>query len=106
MVRLAQGAPSQCNMQATRVYLYQGRHQIDQILALQGGARGFSQSISNLAIVTSDTRAWRGSNQRNQIYVDGALFLMHSCWPRRHFGSWLAHSILRSMVELNGKFVT
>lgn len=77
LVRLAQGAPSQCNRQATRVYLYQGRHQIDQILALQGGARGFSQSISNLAIVTSDTRAWRGSNQRNQIYVDGALFLMH-----------------------------
>ncbi|UVK41242.1 nitroreductase family protein [Mesorhizobium sp. AR10] len=77
LVRLAQGAPSQCNRQATRVYVYQGRHQIDRILALQGGARGFSQSISNLVIVTSDTRAWRGSNQRNQIYVDGALFLMH-----------------------------
>lgn len=76
VVTLAQSAPSQCNRQSTQVHLYQDRATIDALLALQGGSRGFSENVGNLFVVTSEIAAWGGPGQRNQTYVDGALFSM------------------------------
>jgi len=76
IVSLAQRAPSQCNRQATKVYIFQTRRKIDQLLALQGGASGFGHMVTNLAIVSSELSAWGGAQQRNQPYVDGGLFSM------------------------------
>lgn len=76
LVAMAQSAPSQCNRQSTQVHLYQDRESIDKLLALQGGARGFSQNVGNLFVVSSEVAAWGGSGQRSQPYVDGALFAM------------------------------
>lgn len=76
LVALAQSAPSQCNRQSTQIHLYQDRHTIDTLLALQGGSRGFSEHVANLFIVGSEVAAWGGPGQRNQPYVDGALFAM------------------------------
>lgn len=86
LIRLAQSAPSQCNRQSTQVHLYQDRATIDALLALQGGSRGFSQHVGNLFVVTSEISAWGGPGQRNQPYVDGALFamcLLLACHSRR-----------------------
>jgi nitroreductase len=76
LVELAQSAPSQCNRQSSRVHVYQDRAVIAQLLELQGGSRGFAQSVDNLFVVTSEVTAWGGAGQRNQLYVDGALFSM------------------------------
>lgn len=76
VVMMAQSAPSQCNRQSTQVHLYQDRKAIDELLALQGGSRGFSEHVGNLFVVTSEIAAWGGAGQRNQPYVDGALFAM------------------------------
>lgn len=76
VVELAQSAPSQCNRQSSRVHVYQDRTVIAQLLDLQGGSRGFAQSVDNLFVVTSEVTAWGGAGQRNQLYVDGALFSM------------------------------
>ncbi|TFY87685.1 hypothetical protein DYL59_18010 [Pseudomonas kairouanensis] len=76
LVELAQSSPSQCNRQSSRVHVYQDRAVIAQLLALQGGSRGFAQSVDNLFVVTSEVTAWGGAGQRNQLYVDGALFSM------------------------------
>ena len=76
LVELAQSAPSQCNRQSSRVHVYQDRAVIAQMLELQGGSRGFAHSVDNLFVVTSEVTAWGGAGQRNQLYVDGALFSM------------------------------
>lgn len=76
VISLAQQAPSQCNRQATRVHVYQDPARIQALLALQGGSRGFAESVGNLFVVSSEICAWGGPGQRNQAYVDGALFAM------------------------------
>lgn len=75
-VILAQQAPSQCNRQASHAYFYQDPTAIDRLLKLQGGSAGFAQDVRNLFVITSDLAAWGGAQQRNQLYVDGALFSM------------------------------
>jgi nitroreductase len=76
VVRLAQKAPSQCNRQATKVHAYQRPDQIQSLLALQGGSKGFSRNVGNLLVVSSEIAAWGGPGQRNQPFVDGGLFAM------------------------------
>lgn len=76
IVTAAQAAPSQCNRQSSKVHVYRTRGTIDRLLALQGGSRGFSQNVGNLLVVSSEIAAWGGAPQRNQPYVDGALFAM------------------------------
>lgn len=76
IVALAQSAPSQCNRQASHAWFYQSPNKIEALLALQGGSSGFAQDVRNLFVITSDLAAWGGPQQRNQLYVDGALFSM------------------------------
>jgi nitroreductase len=85
-IALAQLAPSQCNRQASRVHAYQDPAQIQALLALQGGSRGFAQSVGNLFVVSSEICAWGGPGQRNQAYVDGALFAMCLMFACRSLG--------------------
>lgn len=77
LAELSQRAPSQCNRQSSKLYAFRDRQKIDALLALQGGSRGFSEKVGNLFIVTSEIAAWGGAGQRNQLYVDGALFAMN-----------------------------
>lgn len=76
VARLAQRAPSQCNRQSTRLHVYRDRARIRRLLELQSGARGFSENVPTLFVVTSEITAWGGPQQRNQPYVDGALYAM------------------------------
>ena len=76
VVALAQTAPSQCNRQSSHAHFYQERAQIRSLLELQGGASGFAQEVGNLFVISNDLAAWGGAQQRNQPYVDGALFAM------------------------------
>jgi len=76
LVALAQTAPSQCNRQSSHAHFYQDRQQIKRLLELQGGASGFAERVGNLFVIASDLAAWGGAQQRNQPYVDGALFAM------------------------------
>jgi len=74
LVSIAQSAPSQCNRQSVMVHCYQESDQIRRLLELQGGSRGFAEKVGNLFVISSDTTAWGGPGQRNQLYVDGAIF--------------------------------
>lgn len=76
IIKLAQTAPSQCNRQSSKAHLFQQRELIDSLLNYQGGSRGFSGSVGNIFLVTSEITAWGGAGQRNQPYVDGSLFAM------------------------------
>ncbi|WP_137922407.1 nitroreductase family protein [Hydrogenophaga sp. 2FB] len=85
-IALAQQAPSQCNRQSSRVHVYQDPARIQELLALQGGSRGFAPSVGNLFVVSSEICAWGGPGQRNQAYVDGALFAMCLMFACRSMG--------------------
>ena len=85
-IAIAQLAPSQCNRQSSRVHAYQDPARIKELLALQGGSRGFADSVGNLFVVSSDICAWGGPGQRNQAYVDGALFAMCLMFACRSMG--------------------
>lgn len=76
IIEIAQSAPSQCNRQSAKIHFYQSPEKIKALLALQGGSRGFADTVSNLFVVTADVAAWGGPGQRNQLYVDGSLFAM------------------------------
>jgi nitroreductase len=83
IVRTAQASPSQCNRQSVRVHCYTEKSQIEQLLALQGGASGFAEGVYNLFVITSEVTAWGGYGQRNQGYVDSGLFaqqLLLACY--------------------------
>ncbi|MFN3190767.1 MAG: nitroreductase family protein [Aureliella sp.] len=82
IVATAQSAPSQCNRQGVRVKYLENYDDVQRALEIQGCAGGFSQDVRQLFIVCSDLRSWRGPQQRNQVYVDGALFsagLIYAC---------------------------
>jgi len=76
IINIAKRAPSQCNRQSSRAHLIQNKQVIDKILSIQGGANGYSEDILNLFVISNDLSAWQGPQQRNQLYVDGALFSM------------------------------
>ena len=75
-VDLARRAPSACNRQTVRVHVLKSQRQIEQVLELQGGARGFIELIDTLLIVTADLRGYSSFSERHLPYVDGGLFAM------------------------------
>lgn len=85
-ISVAQAAPSQCNRQSSQVHIYQDPFLIQKLLAIQGGSKGFSESVGNLFVVSSEISAWGGPGQRNQTYVDGALFSMCLLFACRALG--------------------
>jgi nitroreductase len=75
-VRLAAYAPSVCNRQGYRAYLFDDRDDIARILAMHDGSRGFAARIPALFVVTYDLRAFEAPLERNQGWIDGGLFSM------------------------------
>jgi nitroreductase len=76
-VSIAQSAPSACNRQATRVYIYQDKEKIAQILELQRANRGFGHLTNKLIVLTADIGYSHGLYERNQVFVDGGMFAMN-----------------------------
>ncbi len=79
-VNAAQQTPSVCNRQAARVRILTEPARIKAALQLQNGNRGFTDSVPTLAVVTVDRRYFRGPGERNQRWIDGALFAMTLVW--------------------------
>lgn len=70
-------APAVCNRQFTRVHVWTEPHDIADILAIQGGSRGFGAGIRALAMITVTQRAYWSPAERNQGWIDGGLFAMN-----------------------------
>ncbi|WP_270088420.1 nitroreductase family protein [Sphingobacterium sp. SYP-B4668] len=85
VVELANTAPSVCNRQASNVYLIQDKIQIERILAVQGGFAGYEQHVSQLLIVTNDRRYYYTIGERNQLYIDGGLYLMNLLYALHYY---------------------
>ncbi len=74
--RAAASAPAVCNRQFGRVWYSHDREIINRMLEIQGGARGFQETIPTILMVTTDLSAYVG-NERYQGWIDGGLFCMN-----------------------------
>jgi len=76
-IELAKNAPSACNRQSWRTYIVVNKKQIEEILFVQGGNRGFGHLINKLILVTGEVGLFRGQGERNQVFVDGGIYAMN-----------------------------
>lgn len=83
-VDVARHSPSVCNRQCWRVHVYQGYQEVQDLLALQEGNRGFGHTIPSILIVTAGLKVFEGYKERNQAYIDGGLFSMSLMYALHH----------------------
>jgi len=84
--RWASRTPSVCNRQAGRVHVYQDRETIDRLLRLQAGNAGFGETVPTLIAFTVESKLFAGANERNQRWIDGALYAMTFNWALHAVG--------------------
>lgn len=77
VIELSNTAPSVCNRQASRVYLLENKQKINECLNIQGGFTGFSQNVNQLMILTTDRSYFYSTGERNQLYIDGGIYLLN-----------------------------
>jgi nitroreductase len=75
-ISLAVKAPSVCNRQPWHIYHTDKREVIDRALALQSGNRGFGHLIPNLAVITTDLKAFMPGNEHYQHWIEGGIISM------------------------------
>lgn len=91
-VELAMTAPSACNRQHTRVRCIANKELVQKVLALQGGNRGFGHLADKVLVVSGDMRDEVGPWERNDVYINGGIFLMNLCYALHYHK--IAHCIL------------
>lgn len=77
VIELANNSPSVCNRQSCKVYLINNKEKIDHILKIQGGFRGYSENVNQLLILVANKNAFYSIGERNQMYIDGGIYLMN-----------------------------
>lgn len=78
-VSMALNTPSVCNRQPWRVHVFESGEAQD-VLRHHNGSAAFASTIPAVAVVTSDSRLFSGSGERNQRWIDGGLFAMSLVW--------------------------
>lgn len=85
-VRRAQKTPAVCNRQSGKAWVVSGSENIGKVLEIQKGARGFSDGINKLIIVTSDLCNFQSTGERYQSWIDGGLFSMSLIYALHSLG--------------------
>lgn len=89
---LAATAPSACNRQYARVHCVADKRQMERLLSMQNGNRGFGHLADKLLVVTVDVAGLEGAGERNDLFTNGGLFLMNLSYALHYHG--IAHCIL------------
>lgn len=96
-IKIAQKAPTACNRQASKVYLYKDKETNDALGDLIAGNTGFQQEVQNYLVVTADVSAFYDTFERNQVYVEAGLFSMALVEALHYYG-------IGSCVLQNGEY--
>ena len=86
VIHLARNAPSVCNRQPVKIYHVGNKEKIDQIFQIQQGLNGYSDNISQVLVVVSDRNYFYTIGERNQLYIDGGIFLMNLLYSLHYYG--------------------
>lgn len=84
-VKLSLNAPSVCNRQSSKVYLLENKQLIDEVLTIQGGMSGFTKNVHQLLILTTNRNYFYSIGERNQMFIDGGLFLMNLLYSLHYY---------------------
>lgn len=76
IVRNAQECPNVCNRQTAKVYAFNDRQVVQELLTYQAGNAGFRQEIGTLFIITSNIAQMNLIGERYQGWIDGGIFAM------------------------------
>lgn len=74
---LCRNTPSACNRQSVRVHLYTHKDEVQKILKVQGGNRGFGHLANFLILVTYESSMYFEESERNSGFVDGGMYCMN-----------------------------
>ena len=85
-VKMAQKTPSVCNRQSSKVYVFSSDEDKKKALSYQTGNRGFGDQASKVLIVTSDLGHFFNIGERNQCWIDGAMFVMSLVYALHSLG--------------------
>lgn len=85
VIELASNAPSVCNRQPVRIYYLDDKNTINQVFRIQEGLNGFDEKISQLLIVVADRNYFYSIGERNQMYIDGGIFLMNLLYALQYY---------------------
>lgn len=96
-LKLAMRAPSACNRQTCKAYIYQDKRVNVELGKLISGNTGFDNEVQKYIVVTSDMSAFYDDFERNQVYVDGGIFTMALIEALHYYG-------IASCVLQNGEF--
>lgn len=83
---IAAKTPSVCNRQSGRIHHVTDPELKRRALEIQGGNRGFGETIPDLLIVTSDLSSFLIGAERYQCWVDGGLFAMSVVYALHSMG--------------------
>lgn len=84
-VHLARHAPSVCNRQNWQLHFYSEEKLRTDLLNLQHGNGGFTDSIQGVFVVTTNIKGFTKMEQ-NQVFVDGGLISMNLVLSLHHLG--------------------
>jgi nitroreductase len=76
-VRLAALAPSSCNRQPFKFYVFEEEDVVESIARLAGGARSFAEGLPALAMLVGSTSVSPSPGDRHLMYIDGSLAAMN-----------------------------
>ena len=54
-------------------------------MTIQGGLTGYTDGVSQLMVVVSDRNYFYTVGERNQLYIDGGLFLMNLLYALHYY---------------------
>lgn len=101
VIELAKNAPSVCNRQSNKVYYTENKKIINDIFEIQGGLTGYSNNISQLFVVCCDRNYFYSVGERNQLFIDGGMFLMNLLYALHFYkiGACPAHWALNNQSD-------
>lgn len=85
-IRRAQKTPAVCNRQSGRAWVVSGTENVAKILDIQKGARGFSEGVNKVIVVSSELCNFQSPGERYQSWIDGGLFAMSVIYALHSLG--------------------
>lgn len=85
-VQWAMKSPSVCNRQSTRLKIIYNKEKIRQVLSLQKGTGGFTDTIGALIMVAGDLKSFSSPHERNQVFIDNGIFCMNLLYGLQYLG--------------------
>jgi nitroreductase len=77
VIKIAKNAPSVCNRQSVNIKLVNSPDLTQQVLRIQNWMSATANTVNKLILVTSNLNSFVSEVERNQMFIDGGIFLQN-----------------------------